>query len=512
MQLIKIFFSFLIVVALLSCAQGKIDPFDRTTGKSVSDIQNLLTKNRTKEDKEKDKIAETKPTQIPQISKLIMTPPPPAIGGDKVISFSVTEQVPLKDVLTELGRVAKIDVDIDPRVSGGVIINARNRPLKEVIDRIATQGGLRYSYKNGVLFFEPDSPYSKNYFVDYITGGTLWTDVETNIGALLAAKDSSASSAPASSAASSATSKYTSNKSAGIINVYATQKQHMAIEDYLSSVDRYASAQVLIEAKVVEVSLSDDYRTGVDWASVGKANNLTSKGGQSDLASTAAVTFTTVGLFNSDINLSISALEKFGTTKTISSPRVHAINNQKARLNFADKLVYFQVTNTQSTQAVSGASTTSNVITTSNSVKQEEQVGVELNITPSINLRTREIVMKITPKLSVKSDTVTDPVNTLNKVPVIQTRELDTVAKVQDGNVIVIGGLMKQEADNEDSGIPYLNRIPVLGWLFKSVSKSSKVIETVIFIKATIVESSTLPDKVDRELQQGLDPNRRRFF
>ncbi len=505
----------MIVAALLSCAQGKLDPFDRTTGKSVSDIQDLLTKNRAKEAGEKDKNAEAKPSQIPQISKLIMTPPPPAIGGDKVVSFSVTEQVPLKDVLTELGRVAKIDVDIDPRISGGVIINARNRPLKEIIDRIATQSGLRYSYKNGVLFFEPDSPYSKNYFVDYISGGSLWSDVETNIGALLAADNvaaASADSASAATAAVTATSKYTSNKSAGIINIQATQKQHAAIEDYLASVDRYSSAQVLIEAKVVEVSLSDEYKTGVDWTSIGKANNITSKGGQSDLAPTAAITFTTVGLFNSDINLSISALEKFGTTKTISSPRVHAINNQKARLNFADKLIYFQVTNTQSTQAPTGATGSSNVVTTSNSVRQEEQVGVELNITPSINLRTREIVMKIAPKLSVISDTVTDPVNTLNKVPVIQTRELDTVAKVQDGNVIVIGGLMKQEADNEDSGIPYLNRIPVLGWFFKSVSKSSKVIETVIFIKATIVESGTTTGKVDRELQQGLDPNRRRFF
>ena len=70
-------------------------------------------------------------------------------------------------------------------ISGGIIVNAKNRPLKEVIDRIATLGNLRYSYKNGVLYFESDTAYTKNYFVDYLFDGKLWSDVETNITSIL---------------------------------------------------------------------------------------------------------------------------------------------------------------------------------------------------------------------------------------------------------------------------------------------------------------------------------------
>ena len=122
--------------------------------------------------------------------------------------------------------------------------------------------------------------------------------------------------------------------------------------------------------------------------------------------------------------------------------------------------------------------------------------------------------MAVKPKVSLQSDTVTDPASgsIKNEVPVIQTREIDTIAKIKSGNIFVIGGLMKETATNTESGTPFLQRIPILGWLFKSTSKSSTVTETVIFIKATIVNSGSIPGKSDRNLQDKLDPNTRRFF
>ena len=141
---------------------------------------------------------------------------------------------------------------------------------------------------------------------------------------------------------------------------------------------------------------------------------------------------------------------------------------------------------------------------------------------PSINLKTREVTLNIKPKITIKTDTVIDPaspkdpttgvITFQNKVPVIQTRELNTIAKIQSGNVIVIGGLMSESTTNTDTGIPFLQRIPILGYLFKSSSKESEIIETVIFIKATIVNSGQSINKVDRELQENFDSNRRKFF
>ena len=333
----------ILVLSLLSmqfsCYQGKVDPFDTQNGLSRGEIKESLMKKPEKQGAKKQGLAKDE-APIPNISKLIMTPPPPAIGGSKTLSFSVTEQVPLKDVLIELGRVAQIDVDLDPGISGGVIINAKNRPFKEVIDRIATLGNLRYSYENGVLHFERDAPYMKNYFVDYLIDGQLWSDVETNIAAILAASTASAPVGDESTAAPVASSSTSSNKSAGILTIFATDKEHAAITKYLEDVEQSASAQVLIEAKVIEVSLSDEYKTGINWSTIGKKNSLSASNG---FTAGGGLTYVATELFNSDLAASVSALETFGVTRTLSSPRIHAINNQKASLNFGDKLVYFKI-------------------------------------------------------------------------------------------------------------------------------------------------------------------------
>ncbi len=491
-----------------SCYQGRLDPFDTQNGLTRGEIKDSLMK-APKRKGEKNQGAEKNEAPIPTVSKLIMTPPPPVIGGSKTLSFSVTDQVPLKDVLIELGRVAQIDVDLDPGISGGVIINAKNRPFKEVIDRIATLGGLRYSYQNGVLRFERDTPYMKNYFVDYLIDGQLWSDVETNINAILANSTPAAASSEEGAAAPAGASSISSNKSAGILSVFATGKEHESIEGYLADVEQAASAQVLIEAKVVEVSLSEEYKTGIDWSTVGSKNSFSASNG---FTAGGGITYIASELFNSDLAASVSALETFGTTRTISSPRIHAINNQKASLNFGDKLVYFKIDSNQSTtSATTGEPLTSSNITTT---KQEENVGVQLDITPSINVRTGQIVMSVKPQLSVHSSDVQDPgVEAANLVPVINTRTISTIAKIKSGNVLVIGGLMKDTTTNSDSGVPFLNRIPVLGWFFKSVSKSTTLVETVILIKATIIKSGVSSvGKVDRDFQQKFDTNRRRFF
>jgi len=528
---------------LFSCAQGKVDPFDTNVGLSRSDFQKTLLADKKEMHSKKSEGAQSN-SPIPNISKLIISPPPPAIGGDKIISFAITDQTPIKDVLIELGRVAKIDIDLDPTISGGIIVNAKNRPLKEVIDRIATLGKLRYSYRNSVLHFEPDTPRTKTYFVDYLKGNSLWDDVESNIKAILsrgtgssstgstASKSTTATaSAPATaSGAGTSTSKssagtsssgaavLSSNKSAGIILIYATDQEHKMVADYLSEVEKHASAQVLIEAKVVEVTLKDEFKTGIEWKSDGHQNDINST---NSYVAGSAFSYVAKELFNTSLEASISAIETFGTTRTLSSPRIHAINNQKASLNFSDKLIYFTVSQTQSTSA-SGAATAI-VATTITSTKQEENVGVQLDITPSINLKTSEVTLDIQPKLSIFNSWVLDPaspkdlldtkgVRIINQVPVIQTRTMSTVAKIQSGGVFVIGGLMKETTANDDSGVPFLSRIPLLGWLFKSISKKSEVVETVIFIKATIINSGSLVDKNDRNYHDKLDSNRRPLF
>ena len=520
-KLLNKIINFSIITLLLSCSGKSVTDFDDQAGLSKKEYQDLLIKNKKPTNKEESQKA-LKNAPTPALSKLIISPPPPVIGGEKTISFSVTDQVPLKDVLIELARVAKIDVDIDPKISGGVIINAKNRPLKEVIDRIATLGNLRYSYKGGVLYFENDSPFIKNYFVDYLVDGKLWSDVETNISGIL--NNSSTSNRPSllselSSAPPAIASSTSSNKSAGIISVTATEKQHVLVAQYLADVEKSASSQVIIEAKLVEVILNDEFKAGINWDLIGSRDRAALTNGFAQTTSSGITTpdaqpisLTLKNLFGSNLTTSISALSKFGTTRTLSSPRVHAINNQKAVLSFADRLIYFKVEQTQSSTAATGVAGTTVIATAITSTKLEEKQGVDLEITPSINNKSKEITLNIKPKITIKTGEVTDPANAANKIPIMQTRELNTIAKIESGNALVIGGLMKESTNNTDIGVPILHNIPIIGWLFKSKEKKSEITETVIFIKATIVNSNSVASKHDRDLQTKVDSTPKPFF
>ncbi len=510
-KIIKYSFLFSLIFCDFSCSQGRVDPYFDNIGMTEQDIKDSVIKSKNQQKKIKEEAIKSD-IPIPRLNKRIIAPPIPKIGGEKVISFYVTEQVPLRDVLIELGRIAEIDVDVDPKISGGVIINAKNRPFKEIIDRIATQGNLRYSYKNKVLYFETDKPFMKNYFVDYLDDSPLWDDVQTNIENIFNSEKASGEGD-----GSSSLSSVTPNKTAGMLTVYATDKQHLAIERYLEDVSKQSSMQVLIEAKVVEVSLEDKFRAGIDWSQ--DMFKLATPEADTMYSSLVSASNPALKIFGGDISVAVEAMSKFGSTKAISSPRIHAMNNQKASLNFAEKLVYFKVEAQQSAQGTTTGTAASTVATTVTSTKQEENVGVQIEITPSINIKTGEITMNISPKITQKTGDVKDPAtaNTTtfsyaNSVPVITTREITTSVKIVSGNVIILGGLMKDSSTGNEGGVPYLRRIPIFGWLFKSMEKSSNVSETIIFIKATIVNSGSRVNKVDRELQEKYDVNRRNFF
>jgi len=493
-----------------SCFQGKIDPFDVQNGLTRKEIKDSIVKQPEGTNKHGSLLAET---PIPITSRLIITPPPPSIGGDKIISFSVTDEIPLKDVLIELGRVSKIDIDIDPRVSGGVIINAQNKSFKEVIDRIATQGNLRYSYNNDVLYFEPDTPFMKNYFVNYLSTGGLWGEVESNISSVLTNSEIISASAED---VITATATVSTNKSAGIITVFATEKQHEAVDDYLKDVHEMSSAQVLIEAKIVEVNLSEAFSAGINWNLL--AANIDNVASIPASAATGGISATGISLFGSNLSASTAALETFGTTRTIASPRLHAINNQSASLNFGDTVVYFKIDANQDVTTTTDS--TSNNTSTITTTKQELDIGTQLEIIPSINTRTKEITLSVKPTLSVRGEDVVDPasptedgaITIQNIVPQVNNRTIETIAKIKSGEVLVIGGLMRDDTTNTDSGVPFLSAIPIIGWLFKSTSKQTSITETVIFIKATIIEDGKGVSKIDADLQRKFDSNRRRFF
>lgn len=506
-QVVKVFCFLFCYFSLVSCEKSIIDSDAEMSRQEFSDFMTL--KNAKKDDNSIMELSNKNTT--PNISKLLVAPPPPPMGNGNLVSFSVTEEVPIKDALIELGRVADIDIEVDPDITGGIILKITNKPLDIIVKRIADLAGLKYTYTNNILRFGKDLPYTETYDVDFLIDNDIWTSIESALNEIITLNAPSDVSTEVSTVAApqqqtktqtknsnSGDYKIIINKPSSMITVYANEKTQKAVKEYIDNVKVNYASQVLIEAKVVEVVLNDDYKAGIDWSFTnGDKGGITS--GYSDGSfATAPGGLSgniTTAIFGGSLTAAINALQTFGQTKTISSPRVHSMNNQKADLKFISKLIYFSLEKDEETDDNTGDTTT-----TYTSTKQEEEIGVTLTIIPSIDLKNNEVTLKVTPELKVKVGEVADPTNELNKVPIIQSRSVETSLKVKSGNILVIGGLMSEDTTNTDTGIPFLSGIPIIGNLFKSTDKSKEVRETVIFIKATIVKPNGEVEKYDRDL------------
>lgn len=550
---------------LTACAGtgGLLDTekFDKIDGKknlSRKDYSDLV-KPVTEKDENGDVVisAQTKAPPIPDVAPLLAAPRPPKVGQTRLVSLAVTDDIPLKDVLIELARLADVDVEIDAGIKGGIAFRAKDRPFNEVIERISDLAGLRYNMKDGVLRIERDIPYIQNYNLDFLNivrssdsstsistdvlalsnsaggegGGSsgglttgssssikasgeddFWKALEAGVKQIIAFTPTSKLSdqrteeemnnPDAAAGGEQKKAEMVINRRAGVLSVNATSKQHELIKQYLDKLEQSSSAQVLIEAKIVEVSLDDEFSSGIDWSAV--KGNTTFGVAQAVQNSTSNLTTIALGDGNLgiDLNAALKLTENFGTTRTLSSPRLHAINNQQAVLTFAENKVFFEVKiEKEDDQVVDGVLVPGS--TTVESTRRSVPIGIILNIMPSINLRDGEITLSVRPTLSRQVDTVVDPgsalVNQLiladnpkaqtfnNEVPIVEVRELDSILKIKDGQVMVIGGLMEETASNDEKGVPGAGRIPWFGNLFKSVENKDKVKELVIFIRASIV-------------------------
>jgi MSHA type pilus biogenesis protein MshL len=470
----------------------------------------------------------------------------PELDNGKLVSISVTEDVPLRDVLIELGRLSDMEMEIDPTISGGIILMVKDRPFFDIIKQISSLAKLRYSVNNGILRIERDTPYIVNYSLDFldsartfnstlslntgtstdsITTGSdrvissssdsyIWNIIIENLANILsfesgstanntAAETNNNMSAPpnsdnvaaqTSSDSGGSGSFVTSNQKAGIITVSATASQHKYIEEYINRVRRNINSQVLIEAKIVEVSLYDEFQAGIDWSSGDlQGSELSGEVENMGQITPIALAVSLNGRKRADIKM----LEKFGTTRTLSSPRITAVNNQQAILTFTENKVYFEVSFESDTQL---ADTNENTSQTIDSEMKTIPIGVILALQPSINLDTNEILINIRPTISSISASVDDPAaqaaakqlnldNINSKIPQVKMKEIDTILRIKSGSTMVIGGLIEHVNENVDIGIPFISKIPLLGYIFKSTNKKEDVKETVIFITATILES-----------------------
>jgi MSHA type pilus biogenesis protein MshL len=247
------------------------------------------------------------------------------------------------------------------------------------------------------------------------------------------------------------------------------------IESIVSAFDE-RHREVLIEAKIVQVTLSDQYKMGIDWQYLSSKNhNLQFENSFDILTSTEKFGKLSVGTLDPDeYEGFLELLDTIGTTNTLSNPHITALNNEEAKILVGSNEPYVTTTTT---------TTASGPTTTSESVNFIE-VGVKLFVTPTIS-EDDFITMRIRPEISSVNSYLTTSEN--NQIPIVETSEAETRVMVKDGTTIVIAGLMKDENIKTVKKIPLLGDIPIIGMAFRNKDDLVRKTETIIFLTPHII-------------------------
>jgi MSHA biogenesis protein MshL len=322
------------------------------------------------------------------------------------------------------------------------------------------------------------------------------------------------------------------NPGSGVVLVKAFPADIRSVENYLRMTQVIVERQVMLEAKILEVSLNEEFQAGVNWSvfgggnhrfSVGSVNpgsSLTTSGAMSSAdvtmtagrAGSAVATALGQGFFGLAFQAAnfaslLNFLETQGSVQVLSSPRIATINNQKAVLKVGTD--DFFVTNVSSTVTSTGTSS----VTTPTITLQPFFSGIALDVTPQIDAD-NNIVLHVHPSISnvTENQKVIDlgALGTYT-LPLASSsvNETDSIVRVQDGNIVAIGGLMKQEQSAGGTGLPGASAAGGAGWLFGNKSSYMKKRELVILIKPTVIrnESSWKDDLAETQTRiQQLDP------
>lgn len=534
--------TFILFLALTACAApARINYEDRDAQLNRADYENALAPRSLENNATND------------ISDFIV---PPATSSEhfteKRITINLSGTESTKSIFQELARKAGLSLEMDPGLTGSpVIFAAKDEPLQDVIERIAAQANVRASLKKKALRVENDTPYQHSYRVDYPniaratqnnissslniaktenteakndsalntdgkTVADFWTELDHNLAQLLQLEASVSSNAPAAS--------YSINRQAGLVNVRGTQKQQKIVETYLKELSEAAQAQVLIEARILEVNLEDSFSSGINW------NTLT--GGALELGFNAPAGFpsakvspvpnslpgVSLGVTNNDFEGLFNFLQHFGTVRALSSPRMTVMQNQVGVIKVVRNEVYFRLI-IQTTDATTNSPQRRDVTSEQRTVP----VGLIMNVQPSIDLATGRVTLALRPTITriaayrtdpgiliAASDAGLSPSQVDSAIPIVAVQEMDSVVSVQSGQTLVMGGLMRDATTATTDGIPGTQEMRLLRYLTNARDDTTSKSELVVFLKASIVKQpqSSL-SAADRDLYYGMSGDRR---
>lgn len=475
---------------------------------------------------------------------------------EKLFSFFARD-ANVEDVLLAFSRESDLNLVIDPELKGKVTIDLKRVTLKEALEAILTPLGWSFQIEEKFIKIHRPKMETRLFTLNYIatkrtgkreiyastsgglqsgispgqqvasTSGTrtgysdlvssdemdLWKEIQRGLEAIIFGSIEEKTPSPEGEKASwtrtdSKGKKLVINRSAGVILVTDYPSQLNRIASYIETLEGSSQRQVTIQAKIIEVILSEENKEGINWKTIqglprsinlswGLTNRAGTTGypgwtGQSTTTSsttTGTTTIETPGLLkvkpfggilawgapSSDVVLSeiMSAIAEQGEMRILSSPTISTLNNQKAIIRVGNQDVFF----------VTGAVATQSTVTQTIQPMTID-IGIILDVTPQI-AEDGTIIMNIHPSITEKTGEKVTP-DGKTTFPLLSVRETDTTVRVREGETILIAGLMQEKKEETRIAVPGLGAIPLLGNLFRYKAETKRNTELVIMITPTI--------------------------
>jgi len=291
----------------------------------------------------------------------------------------------------------------------------------------------------------------------------------------------------------------------GMILVRAYPKELKEVGEFIEASQAALQRQVILEAKILEIELAEGFQSGINLQALGE-REVSAAYGSGDIEQSIAGTPLSLNLNFTDFTGVIKLLESQGNVQVISSPRILTLNNQKAIFKVGQESYYLTAANT----TAFGTQGTGNVVN-SNSNLEPFFSGIALDVTPQIS-EAGDIILHIHPILSEVKEEVKRILDNDFPLASSATRESDTIARVRNGEVIVISGLMQTRSRGSTSGIPGVDEIPVISRPLEQNERTTVKTELVILLRAIVDDKDAMQRSIDdsiervKKLRSRIDP------
>jgi len=429
----------------------------------------------------------------------------PLLGeiGNVPVTLNLTD-ADLEQTLKLIYELTGANIILSRGVTGRVTLNVKNLPLQQVLNLICEANGLRYVEEDKVIKIMSLDEYQQRPEVQRATNRRVYTVLYGDGQAIAKALRETFKLESI---------VYEPRTNSIVVDV-PNPAQAQQLADVISSLDTPIS-QVLLEAKIISISASEEDMFGIDWlissrlvTSLGTPTTITGPRFGSDVTFTPGVTSSlpggfSFGITNSEVNSLIQALTTKGTVRLVQAPKIMCLNGTNATISVTQNFpyiipVYEEIYNDQGVRT--GTRQTINTF--------EEDVGTDFIVTPVI-LRNRNVFLNLqiydSRLVEIKKlSAIAANLRYETEQPIISTRETSQNVTLFDGQTLVIGGMIQERKEFSQTAIPFLHKIPLLGYLFKKPRYTATRDELLLFLTPRVVTTYEEAETVSRpDLQKG---------